>query len=238
MSFFRLGLVTTVLVGVASGQTVVRPPARGSMLNGRAAYAMPVATSEEVLEEMAGRAGVIFAGTVTAVRLPEEGGGVVEVEFAVSDAVRGVAGGVYVVREWAGLWRDGPRYTVGDRRLMLLHAPGPGGLSSPVDGMDGAIPVAPGGVVASAASGVGGGESVDMRWLEAKTLRGGGYGMSGGTLGTVAMASFVGSGKTQVSEARPGAPEVVAGSALEGRRPLSDVVALLTGWEARRNAGR
>ncbi len=213
MSFFRAWGVTAVLMGVAGGQTVVHPPARGSMLNGHAAYAMPMATSEEVLEEMSGRAGVIFAGTVTSVRLPEDGGGVVEVEFAVSDAVRGVTGGTYVVREWAGLWRDGARYRVGDRRLMLLHAPGPGGLSSPVNGMDGAIPVAPGGVVANAMSG-GSGESVDLRWLEAKTLRGGGYAVE---------ESGTGQGMTPVQDRR---------------RPLAHVVGLLTGWEARRNAGR
>ena len=224
MSFFRAVWVMAVLVGVASGQTVLRRPAQGRLVDGPTAYAVPAATSDEVLAEMSGRAAVIFLGTVTAVRLPEEGGGVAEVEFAVSHAVRGVVGDAYVLREWAGLWLDGARYRVGDRRLMLLHAPGPGGLSSPVGGMDGAIPVAPGGVVASSMSGAAGiaGESVDLRWLEAKTLRGGGY---------------VGE-EAQVSDARPGAPAFGTRSGLLARGSLVRVVGMLKGWEAGRNAGR
>ena len=230
MSFFRAVWVTAVLVGVASGQIVLRRPAQGRLVDGPAAYALPLATSDEVLAEMSGRAEVIFLGTVTAVRLPEEGGGVVVVEFAVSHAVRGVVGDAYVLREWAGLWRDGARYRVGDRRLMLLHAPGPGGLSSPVGGMDGAIPVAPGGVMASSMSGVAGtaGENVDLRWLEAKTLRGGGYGAGEG----------LGTGEAQVSDARPVAPAFGTGSGLLARGSWVRVVGMLKGWEAGRNAGR
>ena len=68
--------------------------------------------------------------------------GVVEIEFAVEDAVRGVSGGTYTLREWAGLWPAGDEpFRVGQRYLMLLHAPGAAGLSSPVGGMDGAIPI-------------------------------------------------------------------------------------------------
>lgn len=200
MSFFRWMWLTAVLVGVASGQTVLRTPAQGTLVDGHAPYPTPGATGEAVLEEMAGRAAVIFAGTVTAVRVPEDGG-IVEVEFAVSDAVRGVAGGTYVVREWGGLWRDGDRYRVGDRRLMLLHAPGPGGLSSPVDGLDGAIPV-----------GASGDADVDLRWLQAKTLR-----------------------ATAGGEVRAQAVEVAAA---ETRMGLARVMEMLVGWEARRNAGR
>lgn len=178
MSFFRWAVMTAVLMGVAGAQTVVRRPTLGTVVDGVPAYPAPGVTGEAVLEEMAGRAAVIFVGTVTEVRMPEDGGGIVVVEFAVSDAVRGVADGAYELREWAGLWRDGARYRVGDRRLMLLHAPGPGGLSSPVDGMDGVIPVGPAGGVATAltsGNAMGVGESVDLRWLQAKTLRAAGF---------------------------------------------------------------
>lgn len=214
MSFFRWAVMTAVLAGVAGAQTVVRRPTLGSVVDGVQPYPAPGATSEAVLEEMAGRAAVIFVGTVTEVRMPEEGGGVVAVEFAVSDAVRGVAGGAYVVREWVGLWRDGARYRAGDRRLMLLHAPGPGGLSSPVDGMDGVIPVGPVGGVAmalSVGSAVVVGESVDLRWLQAKTMRTAGF----------------------------AAAQAVSEPAAEEPQPaLARVMGMLAGWEARRNAGR
>lgn len=103
------------------------------------------ATVEEALHQMADVAGVIFSGEVVSIRqVAGEGGasGVVEVAFRVEEAVRGCAGGqVYTLREWAGLWTGEPRYRVGQRLLMLLHAPGASGISSPVGGMDGAIPL-------------------------------------------------------------------------------------------------
>lgn len=171
-------------------------------------YPAPQATTYAVLEEMASRASVMFVGTVTAVQV--SGGddargdvatGVVAVSFLVDEGISGPAvGSTYVVREWAGLWRDAARYKVGDRRLMLLHAPGPWGLSSPVDGMDGAIPltgggagqpadaagVAMAGTSAAAAGTIGGGMSgagmsgatlplpvsrVDLRWIQARQMR-------------------------------------------------------------------
>ncbi len=95
-------------------------------------------TVEEALHRMSDRAAVAFVGRVTAVRRVR---GVVEVEFQVEQAVRDCGVGTYVLREWAGLWTgDDARYRVGQRRLMLLHAPGAGGMSSPVDGLDGALP--------------------------------------------------------------------------------------------------
>jgi hypothetical protein len=199
MRAFFVGVAAAGLVGSGWGQVALRPPAHSTFVDGAVAYATPPATGEAVLEEMSGRAGVIFCGVVTAVRQPENPlSGVVEVEFAVSDAIRGVPGGTYVVKEWAGLWRDGARYRVGDRRLMLLHAPGPGGLSSPVDGLDGAIPMA---------------DIVDLRWLEAKTLRGALYSDRGGVVSDPPVAT-------------PVLP------------PVNDVVGLMRGWEARRNAAR
>jgi hypothetical protein len=200
MRAFFVGVVTAGLVGSGWGQVGLRPPTQSTLRDGQEAYPAPLPTGQAVLEEMSERAAVIFCGVVTAVRLPGDGlSGVVEVEFAVSDAVRGAGGGTYVVKEWAGLWRDGARYRVGDRRLMLLHAPGPGGLSSPVDGLDGAIPV---------------GDGVDLRWLEARTLRGSMYSEQGRVVKWVAPA------------------------AASGPAAVEEVVGLMRGWEARRNGAR
>lgn len=103
-------------------------------------------TVEEALHQLSDAAGVIFTGEVTAIRhLNGDNGssGVVEIDFRLDQAVRGcLAGSTYTLREWAGLWSGGDqRYRIGQRLLMLLHTPGPGGMSSPVGGMDGAIPI-------------------------------------------------------------------------------------------------
>ncbi len=147
------------------------------LLGGRApAQRSPLTTGDEaesvesVLHAMVGRAGVIFTGTVSAVRrrpAADGGAGVVEVEFAVDRGLRGsVTGGRYVLREWAGLWEGtDERYRVGQRLLMLLHAPGASGLSSPVAGMNGAIPIRPGANATAEAT-------VDLRWVAAQVSRG------------------------------------------------------------------
>jgi len=112
--------------------------------NGGQAQTLPQ-TSQDALQQMAQLAGVIFTGQVVAVRQHGSVGGatgVVEIDFAVEDAVRGASGGSYTLREWAGLWAGGDvPFRVGQRYLMLLHSPGASGLSSPVGGTDGAIPI-------------------------------------------------------------------------------------------------
>jgi hypothetical protein len=111
------------------------------------AQAIPETTAdtEAALHAMSRLAGVIFAGQVLTVRRQQGrhgATGVIEIEFAVEDAVRGVSGGTYTLREWAGLWPAGDEpFRAGQRFLMLLHAPGASGLSSPVGGRDGAIPI-------------------------------------------------------------------------------------------------
>jgi hypothetical protein len=119
------------------------------LLLGGAAWAQaaaPPQTTEDALRQLVNEAGVIFSGTVTAVRRPAPAApgaaAVVEIDFAVTDAVRGVSGSSYTLREWAGLWpgSDQP-FRPGQRYLMLLHTPNPAGLSSPVGGPDGAIPI-------------------------------------------------------------------------------------------------
>ncbi len=142
------------------------------------------ATVQGVLLEMASHAGVIFSGLVVGITRADAAG-YVDVRFRVEHAVRGVATtGAYVLREWAGLWSGGDRYFVGKRYLMLLTARGPSGMSAPVDGLDGAIPLVAGGAAAVmdahgnvAPDGPAGPDGapewrVDVRWLNARAARG------------------------------------------------------------------
>ena len=112
---------------------------------GQASTSAGSQTVTDVLHQMSDRADVIFMGQVLTVHLPEGGSpasGIVEIQFRVDEAIRGCQTGPYVLHEWGGLWAGGSgRYRVGQRLLMLLHAPGAGGLSSPVGGLDGAIPI-------------------------------------------------------------------------------------------------
>ncbi len=136
---------------------------------------------EDVLHQMSDRADVIFVGQVVAIR-PHDGDGMgagfVEVDFEVDQAIRGCTGGAYVLREWAGLWSgDANRYRVGQRLLMMLHAPGASGLSSPVGGLDGAIPIR-GVADASPLTTAVANPPVpiaDLRWLGAKVLHSSSY---------------------------------------------------------------
>jgi hypothetical protein len=98
------------------------------------------------LQTLSAQASVIFAGEVIAIVRPiSESTGVVEIRFRVDAPVRGCdASGTYTLREWAGLWSgNAPRYRVGQRLLMLLPATVAGGVSTPVGGLDGAIPLVP-----------------------------------------------------------------------------------------------
>jgi hypothetical protein len=150
----------------------------------------PPQTSDEALQAMEQMAGVIFSGQVTAVRRQTGANGatgLVEIDFAVDDAVRGVSGSSYTMREWAGLWAGGDEpFRVGQQFLMLLYAPSAAGLSSPVGGMDGAIPIRGAGPAPTLANGlltvsaqsVGAGTSiqsdglvVDLRWVQTWVVR-------------------------------------------------------------------
>jgi hypothetical protein len=135
-------------------------------------------TVEDALHQMFDAAGVIFTGEVAAIRrIAGENGasGIVEIDFSVSEGIRGCTpGSTYTLREWAGLWAGGDeRYRVGQRLLMLLHSPGAGGVSSPVGGMAGAIPIR--GTAAlpilSSASTEGSPEIADLRWVGTRLLR-------------------------------------------------------------------
>jgi hypothetical protein len=98
------------------------------------------------LQRIAGGAGTIFSGRVVSivparVATPDRVA-TVTVTCKVENAVRGVkAGQIYSFREWAGLWSAGPRYRVGQRLMFFLYAPSALGLTSPVGGRSGMLPV-------------------------------------------------------------------------------------------------
>jgi hypothetical protein len=146
-----------------------------------AAQTVPPASVNDALTAMATRAGVIFAGHVTSIDRAGASG-YVDIRFRIDEAVKGCpSSGWYVLREWSGLWAGGAdRYRVGQRLLMLLYARGATGMSSPVNGLDGAIPIIAGGA-SPLARGTGTAPAdtalapedarVDLRWVNAQTLR-------------------------------------------------------------------
>jgi hypothetical protein len=145
---------------------------------GQASSVNGTQTATDLLHQMSDRADVIFMGQVLTVHLPEGGSpasGIVEIQFRVDEAIRGCkTGQPYVLHEWGGLWAGSGRYRVGQRLLMLLHAPSAGGLSSPVGGPDGAIPIRQSGIEASLAESTTQPPSVpfvDLRWLGARLPR-------------------------------------------------------------------
>jgi hypothetical protein len=128
-------------------------------------------TVVDILHQLSDKAEVVFAGQVLAIRRTDTG--IVEVEFRVDQAIRGcTAGTPYILREWAGLWTgDKQRYRVGQRLLMLLHSPSGAGMSSPVEGLDGAIPIRQGGSAMAPGDDMATPQQppyVDLRWLGAR----------------------------------------------------------------------
>jgi hypothetical protein len=154
-----LSMTALLMARLAHGQVALSAPA------------VQPQTVVDILHQLSDRADVIFAGQVLAIRRPN--GGVVEVEFRVDQAIRGCTGGTpYILREWNGLWAgDNQRYRVGQRLLMLLHAPSAAGISSPVGGLDGAIPIRQGGAAMAPGDDVATPPQppyVDLRWLGAR----------------------------------------------------------------------
>ncbi len=150
----------------------------------------PPRTVTSALQQMSARAGVVFVGHVLAIHLPTDfvgsaqdaAEGVVEIVFGVDIPIRvptpqsqgnnqtsNQRPDQFVLREWSGLWTGGtPRYRVGQRLLVMLHTPNAAGLSSPLDGTDGLVPLTGGDSPPSSAAGS---LQVDLRWIEAKLLR-------------------------------------------------------------------
>jgi hypothetical protein len=113
------------------------------------------------LRSLASRAGLVFVGQVNRI---ERKGGVVEITFAVDKVVLGDVGSTYTLREWGGLWVAGEqRYQPGQRAMVFLHGVSAAGLSSPVDGMEGVVPLVPMGADAA--------PLLDVRRLAARVQR-------------------------------------------------------------------
>lgn len=180
---------------------------------------------EDVLHQMSDLAGVIFIGQVTDIRRKagqQGASGIVEVDFQINQAVRGcTAGEIYTLNEWAGLWQaDDNRYRRGQRLLMMLHTPGPSGIASPVDGMDGAIPVR---AVTSnpqllTASDVGSSQPLvaDLRWIATRTARPLPY--------SAASSDILSAASTPASQQQD---TLTAAQ----QTPLSDLLGMLKSWQ-------
>lgn len=204
-SGWRSGLSGCLLCGLLLPAAMAQVRARPMAFAGVDADGM-VLTLPAALQAMAAQAGVIFVGTVTSVRRLDGDGfssaGVVEVCFAVEEAVAGVSGPSYTMREWGGLLPAGERgFAVGDRRLMLLHSPGMTGLSSPVGGFEGAIPVFGTGARVGVGSRVTTAAEVmlDLRWIAAKLLRPA-MGTDGGTARVSSPGAARVSGRAETAE--------------------------------------
>jgi hypothetical protein len=209
---------------------------------------------EDALHQLSDAAGVIFVGEVIAIRhrAGENGAsGIAEVDFRVDQAIRGCSTGIYTLREWAGLWSGGDqRYRVGQRLLMLLHAPNPAGVSSPVGGMDGAIPIrgavselAPQGGAASAA--VANATSItttrsastavaatsappvaDLRWVGTRVLRSISFQTTTTPSTKPATANI-----DATSASLPPRADVTEASTAAQQAPVSVVVNMLAAWQ-------
>ncbi len=141
----------------------------------------PDASVGAALRSLGSRAGTVFVGQVSRI---ERKGGVVEVSFAVSQPLAGMVGGVYTLREWAGLWEGNEqRYRVGERAMVFLHSAGAAGLSSPVDGMEGVVPLV--------MSGAGAEPLLDVRRLETRVLRAQGAPLASEAGGGIALSDAV-----------------------------------------------
>ncbi len=216
--------------GVGLGQARVRPVAAAERAGAVSSPAVS-ASAAGVLRTLAARAAVIFAGTVTGIDR-EDAAGFVDVSFRVDRAVRGCPeGGTYVLREWAGLWSGEPeRYRAGQRLLLLLAGRGSSGMSAPVGGMAGAIPLVAsveppllhGGRTPPPDTGNGAIEpAVDLRWIETLAVRGSGVTGAVSGFGAAPAPGEHGLLPLPVLQSRPGAPAAGPG--------LSAVLALLAG---------
>ncbi len=113
------------------------------------------------LASLASHASTIFVGQISSI---ERKGSVVEVTFRVEQPVAGAIPANCVLREWAGLWPPGhSRYTVGQRVLAFFHTSSAAGLSSPVHGAEGLIPVV--------VQGAGAPRLLDIRRVAAAVVR-------------------------------------------------------------------
>lgn len=197
-----LGL--TLVVGAAAGGSLAQQ-------QGELAPATSVAAE---LRGLASRAGVVFVGQVAKIEAKDE---VVEITFTVQQPVLGLLGGSYVMREWAGRWTGGQQhFRVGQSAMFFLHAPSSAGLSSPVEGMIGVVPLA--------AEGANGAALLDVRWLATRVRNAQRSSLAGVATSAIALAdgvavtrSWKGEGVAEPKEVR--LPEGVLGQAAIAAKP-------------------
>ena len=148
----RLGLGLCCFLLLAAGIGAL--PARGQRS----------APSGATLEQLARHAGFIFRGRVLSVERGRPARGAVttvQVTFEVLEGIRGVRSGERLtIQEWAGLWAAGrPRYRVGQELLLFLYPRSRLGLTSPVGGELGILPIDAQGKVLAPEPGPGAGPS-------------------------------------------------------------------------------
>ena len=184
-----IGCMVAVTLGRATPDSVALGQDEARSVQAESVWVRPVVASPAipasavgVIKAAAARAGVIFAGQVVSIHR-EDLAGFVDIRFHVDQAVRGCGNGdTYVLREWAGLWSgEPPRYREGEQLLMLLAPRGRGGMSAPVDGPAGVIPLlavreqplvgSRGVVPAETAQQQALGQGVDLRWVETLAAR-------------------------------------------------------------------
>jgi len=196
---------------------------------------------------MAAQAAVIFVGQVRAVDR-QDAHGFVDVSFAVQTDLRGTTATTYVLREWAGLWTwQQDRYHVGERLLLLLRPRSSSGFSSPVGGLDGALPLLGGlqpplltadgnvtpdtGASSPSSSNEVAYTRVDLRWIAARVVRSpvGGLDRLRASAGIASVAGLPPEtypDPTPVPPLKTGSPTATDGPAQPGAA-LSAVLALL-----------
>jgi hypothetical protein len=108
--------------------------------------AIPVSSAPLRLSEVTDRAGTVFVGRVISIEaLPlasSDQVGSVQITFQVEQGIRGArAGEHFSFREWVGLWSRADRYRVGQRMMLFLYTPSALGLTSPVGGGAGRLPI-------------------------------------------------------------------------------------------------
>jgi hypothetical protein len=131
-----------------------------------------------VLRSLASRAAVVFVGQVESIK---PNGGVMEIVFRVQQPAIGEVGSTYTLREWSGRWSGGQQhYRLGQRSMVFLYAPSAAGLSSPVDGMAGIVPLIPMGADSD--------PLLDVRMLATRVQRTEGSPMVDADFGSIALA--------------------------------------------------
>jgi hypothetical protein len=146
---FVLGyLAWAILAGPAESQQPTLYPLTAIQLAAPSTSApgwQPEHTLGDSLRHLSAHTGTAFVGTVQKIDLPAtQHTGVVTITFTVDQPILGTTANTFTLREWAGLWTLGrQRYNLGQRALFLFHPPNAAGLSSPVDGSEGIIPLIP-----------------------------------------------------------------------------------------------